>query len=254
VSQSVHPVVLRNAPLQTGVVRIGRPVMAAARSERSAAGEPVVPMVSAAEAEGYDKGYSEGLRLGQEEGLRQGTEKGLRCGYEDGLQRGLAEAHARTQKQEKAGTDAAHSLQDKLRQLENVLSALHDQSSAVLTAAHDEIVATCFDLVCRVLGPAMLTKQAVQAQLRELLSHAGRGTKLTLHLHPADIHWVGKAWEENHQINCIADAQVTLGGCVLHSTAGMLDARLETILDACKTSLLAARARQSSESAGQVGT
>lgn len=252
-SQSVHPiqVVLRHVPLHAGAVRVGRPVMAAAPSEGPAAEEPLAPIVSTASPEGHDTGYAEGLR--------QGTEEGRRTGYEDGLQHGLAEAHARTQALEKAQADATQALQDKLRQVESVLAAIHVQAEAVLSAAHDELVAVCFELVCRVLGPAMLTKQAVQAQVRELVSHPARGTRLALHLHPADLGWVQEesaslGWLDRHHINCVADGQVALGGCVLHSTAGTLDARLETILETCKTSLLAARERQSSATADQVGT
>ena len=86
------------------------------------------------------------------------------------------------------------------------------------------------------VGEELLTRpEHILSVIDRELVRFGHGTRLTVHVHPEDGARVraalGKAEELPWDIAVLDDAQVHLGGCLLCSDAGTVDARLETRLD-----------------------
>jgi len=106
------------------------------------------------------------------------------------------------------------------------------------------MVALCFETICRLIGGAALQADVVRAQLTGLAAQgrAGRRLSMHVHVHPDDADLL-RASAPDAGVEWVADPEVALGGCILRGREGGLDARLETMLAACKAALLAARAR-----------
>ena len=75
-----------------------------------------------------------------------------------------------------------------------------------------------------------------------MLREHGSRTPLAVHVHPDDFEWMSHtppgravAWE------WVADPSIALGGVVLRSPQGSLDARLDTQMRALAEALLAQR-------------
>ncbi|WP_039596110.1 FliH/SctL family protein [Ralstonia sp. A12] len=206
---------------------------------------PANPASAAAESAGYEAGWlagqREGTALGHEEGYRSGFETGREDGYQQGLKAG------RTDGQQEAHTIAKQAVEDRLRQLDHLLSALPAEMLKRLHQSEDEMAALCFEVICRIVGDAATNRQAVQDMVRHAVQQAS--TQLVaIHVHPADLaHLQGdadlNAWfarqsfQEGSAVQWVADDRVKLGGCILRSPRGNLDARLETQLSAVREAI-----------------
>lgn len=195
-----------------------------------------------------DTPVEEASRRSLEEAVRQGREEGLRAGYEAGMRKGLADAAAQaasaTQKAQ-AAADAEYEL--RRERLEFLAGRLQASLPDALAAAEDEMVALCFETLCRMIGSAAPDESALRAQLLALYGHARSGEVLALHVNPSDLAVVERRAEGAPAIPWVADPEVELGGCILRRKGGALDARLDAMLEACKAALLAARAQRHRE-------
>lgn len=247
-AQNSKPDVVLRQGLPAGEpVRIGRaqarpaPGVAAARPADAAAEAHPQTQLQAALAAARE----EGLRLGHEEGGRLGREEGLRSGYDDGFRTGHAEAQAAgCTAIEQAVADACAAMQERERQLTALAASIAAQQASWREQLEEEAVAFAYELACRVLGAALVTPEGVRAQAKQLLA-AGGSQPVGFHVHPDDFVLLqaeagATAW--------VADPAVALGGCVVKGTAGVLDARLETILAQCRDALLELRARRAAAS------
>jgi flagellar assembly protein FliH len=186
----------------------------------------------------------------QAQAEREAREQGARAGYEEGLRRGLADAEARARPVlEQAKAQALAPIEEERRRLAALLAALEQARADCLQAAEEDAVALCYQLLCRTLGAGAPKPEDLRAQWLELCAGAAAEEGPVLHVHPQDAARLasstvdaGAQSETAGRVRWIADPQVALGGCIVRSAAGGLDARLETILAACKASLLAARA------------
>ena len=211
-------------------------------------------------AAGYEQGYAaacaaamQEISLKHESALQaerqRAAEEGMRDGYEKGLEKASAQAQGTLQ----AAMDEMRSEQEeRFRRLEQVLAALPGQLQERLAAVEDDMVALCFDVVCRMLGPAMVTPEAIRAMLGEVRGQMRAQGQIAVHLHPDDLD-LAKQCEAlcaMKGIEWIADPDVTLGGLLLRSPQGSLDARLEVQLEQLKAALLTARARRRASGPG----
>ena len=230
-------IVLRRPVLGLRPVRVGRGTAADTASTSvpvCASPQEAMPPAASGRAEGYADGHAEGLRAGREEGLRQ-AEAQARAALQDAI--GEATAALREQRR---------CLEDRQQKLQALQASLRQAQTNVWAEAEDDMVALCFETVCRVLGPALASAEGLQAQIRQLLAASpSRAEGLALHVHPGDARVLAECGWGAESPALVADASVALGGCLLRGVTGTLDARLETILDACRRELLAARSESS---------
>lgn len=196
-----------------------------------------------------------------------------RRGYEEGLAKGIAEGRARsaeearqlaTQTAEKAERElrehadrlaqelkqqAQSAYQARVQMLDNLIAALPPQIEARLAAAQDDMLALCFEAVCRMLGERAAAPEAVQAHLAHAVSGLRSRRLVAVHLHPDDLAALQKAQGDapsagwgSEDVQWIPSPDIALGGCVLQSPEGGLDARFETQLHALRDLLLQSRA------------
>lgn len=261
---SAAATILRGLAQPAGLRALVRPVPAArplgegpgfrpaAADERSLEKQPVTddaaePLQSGAEGEGqaWQRAYSQGLAAGREE-ARQ-------AGFEQGLQQGLAEGRVLGASEVERGSEALRAAA--MRQVELLAQwadALKAQTAQHLAqrfaAAEDDMVGLCHAAICRLLGEHALKPQAIHAAVRRGIEEccgASLKTLLAVHVHADDLallqadptlaQWL--ATEDGADVVWRADSTVALGGCLVRSTHGHLDARLETQLAALTQAL-----------------
>ena len=184
---------------------------------------------------------AQAVQQGHAQGLRAGREEGLAAGYEEGLQDGRAAAQAEIgAAAEAAALQAGSALAQRERQLLQTVASLQERASELLAGAEDEMVLLCYEVICRVLGAAALSRDHVQLQVEAALAQWRGRRPLAVLLHPDDAALLGPA-PASDGLAWQADAQVALGGCILRDAHGALDARLEHVLEEVKAALLAAR-------------
>jgi flagellar assembly protein FliH len=218
-------------------------------------------------ASAYQLGHRAG-RAEAEAELSAARELALEAGFREGMARGEAEGRERGHA---AGIDEGRRLLERdllaAREATSARLALLDRVRTDLTAelghrlarAEEEMVALSHAAICRILGERLVTPEGVAhhlaAALREAdgggLSIAGDRTPITVHLHPADLAalqgapegaaWFGAAGAAGAAIRWVPDDRLTIGGCLVRTAEGTLDARLEQQMEALRRTLLGER-------------
>jgi flagellar assembly protein FliH len=172
-----------------------------------------------------------------DQGVREGREEGLRRGYEEGQRRGMDDATTRNEQAvREAVAEAVAGVDAQRAQLAVVASALEHSVGNALAAAEEEMVALCYEALCRILAAEAVRPEVVVAQVRGLLAQRSGSALLAVHVHPDDAALLPSAEEP-----WVADPEVALGGCVLRTRSGGLDLRLDVALENCKAALLRTR-------------
>jgi flagellar assembly protein FliH len=216
--------------------------------------EGALPRVDPAELEQLRKdAYRQGLEQGRRDGFAEGKDEGLQKGQAEGRQIG----QDAVLRQAQAAREDLGMLVDRLDQLLATLPGqFRDALAARLAAGEDDMVALCHAAICRLLGERALSRDGVVHAVRQAVSdssgatsHAAMSRLLAIHVHPQDLEMLRSdadlsAWLDRHGSGTIpwrADETVRLGGCIVHTTHGSLDARLETQMTALQEILLSAR-------------
>jgi flagellar assembly protein FliH len=228
VSAELHPIqVVRGMPVDAMPVRLHHAAKPQAQAEAAPRPEALA--------------HERELQRAREQVLREAREEGFRSGREEGLHDGRKDAEAQLRAAvEQAMADALHRIEAARARLRELADALEIAVSGALESAQDELAALCFETLCRVFGAHAVQPATVRAQVAHLLALHGGRERLVLHVHPQDAELLAQSVPA---LRCQPDPEVTLGGCVLRSPAGSLDARLEQMLAACRDALLQARSR-----------
>lgn len=158
---------------------------------------------------------------------KQASDEGFKAGYEAGLKNGEAELH-------KKGL-ALDALCKRINQEWG--DGVHNIESAVV-----EIVYTS---MLKILGQELAQANTQIELIKHTLQQVQDRTKLTVRLAQKDYdllaqtHLLDKSqFPETESIQFIADSRIELGGCIIETGAGHLDARLEVQLQHFKEMLL----------------
>lgn len=196
------------------------------------------------------------VRQAFERGREQGREEGRGEAFDDARTKALAQARALGLDEGRAaGLQAAHeearaAVQPVLVVLERLLAELPQRFDARLATCEDDMVALSFEAVARILGREAATPEGIRAVLKTTLAAFGTRQLAEIRVHPGDVQCLAgdatvAAWlrerENGQHIQIVADPGIELGGVVLRSPSGRLDARLEHQVDALRAALLSTR-------------
>jgi flagellar biosynthesis/type III secretory pathway protein FliH len=140
-------------------------------------------------------------------------------------------------------------------QLEAVRKLLGSMQAALIdgiSGTEDLIVEIAFEAVGKILGEALAQREGVQAAVREVIRGVHDREHLVVRVSPRDhqlLAGVGilpKNGDE-HRLELIADERVELGGCLIETSGGTLDGRLETQLQRLRDTLVSAGGTLASE-------
>lgn len=156
-------------------------------------------------------------------------------GYEEGLARGELAGRA--------------PLDEQREHFAALSAALVRSKAAVLADAEDAMVELAFAAVCKVVGEHAASAAGVAAMVRQHSARRHEREQVVVRLHPDDFALL-QAGEEGLADHCRADAGIELGGCIVDSGSGSLDARLETQLTGLRDTLLTVRAERAAGGQG----
>lgn len=221
-------------------------------------------------AEGREAGYAQARKEFQEAQAEEGFKQGYEAGVEQARGQLEEEAAALAKKLQQSAEDAVKKARQEsaqqLRRLDQMIQALPGQLSERLAAMEDDVVALCFDVVCRMLGERLATPAGVRAFVVQASKDWPADADLAVHLHPDDLALLRDAPADDFvdssrssmqahltaeleqrvrpPVQWVADPSVGAGGCVLRSSKGGLDARLSTQMENLAALLLQARAQR----------
>lgn len=123
--------------------------------------------------------------------------------------------------------------------------ALAQAKRALLEENQDMLVEIAFTATCRMLGRHAATRAGIESMVLTLIENERDLETLSVRLHPRDAGLLGAVGARlDPRIRIEADAGVELGGCLVDSARGTLDARLERQLQYLRAALTAVRERQ----------
>ncbi len=177
-------------------------------------------------------------------GLEQGREAGLREGLQDAQQR--VDDAVRTARQEFEQV-ASQRLQEfkteagaRLAQLERMLAGFEASTARRVAELESDAIALAYGAVCKLLGDQAADVATIAAIVQQGMAQLRGSTLLAVRMNEGDLRALlgdehGRRLQAAApQVKWLADAAVTTGGCLIDTTAGSLDARLETQLSALR--------------------
>jgi flagellar assembly protein FliH len=162
------------------------------------------------------------------------------------IQAELAELRAEAERRgyavghEKGEADARRQLQAQIERFQGLAAQLAQARAAVLADAEDGVVELAFAALCRILGEQAASRAGVQSMVARCAADVREREQVGIRLHPDDVALLGDA--TGHPTRFSPDPGIVLGGCIVDSSTGALDARLETQLARLAETLLAVRA------------
>lgn len=152
-------------------------------------------------------------------------------GLQEGRQAGMEEA-----KKEFAA---------ELMRIRTLTASLQQALENQIQGAEEVMVNIAFAAVCKMLGDTAFSPGAIKHWVQQAQLSVLRHEKVVVRLHPADLAALqgttvldGVAADA---VSWVADKSLQMGGCVLETERGGLDARLETQVQGLRAALLAAR-------------
>jgi len=210
------------------------------------------------EDEACRRGYEEGFARGCAEGRAKGAEeaRALAIQAAEQAERDRAVQHGQLVQALKREAQAAS--EASLAQLNSLIAALPSQIETRLQAAEDDMLALSFEVVCRLLGESAARPDVLRAHLQQSMAALRNRPLVAIHLHADDLASLDKAgviaaMPGDPAVRWLASTEVSLGGCILETPEGGLDARFEAQLQALREALERGRAAARSPSPATQG-
>lgn len=166
-------------------------------------------------------------------------EQAAREGYAQGLAKGTA--------------DGQSAFEDRLAQVDALLETLQAQFGQAIAGLEDMAVGIAHAACCRVLGDLVATPEGVRSVVRQVIAEVRQQDRLVIGLAPADYELLEASGRlaltagRAGSVEVLANASVDLGGCLVDTSYGRLDGRLEVQLQQLRDTLLATRAQRTQE-------
>lgn len=167
-----------------------------------------------------------------------------RLAYEDAIKEGFDIGY------EKGITEAKESLQAQLSEVEEFLGAVRKAFDTQVSGLEDVIVAAAHEAICKILGTSLHDRNGVVAVVREVMNHVKASEPITIRVAPTDYDLLSQdegslqTGHEGMRVTLLPDDRILLGGCLIETSGGNLDGRLETQLQQLTDSILSAKRQQ----------
>jgi flagellar assembly protein FliH len=173
----------------------------------------------------------------EEERFLLQLEEQRRLGYEEGYQLGIQDGtlHAKQQ------------YQNQLQKAASILEQAYDEKASIIQEAEPFVIELSTEIAKKVLQQELKTHPEALIQLiKQTLSSVYETSSLSIGVSPEDFAFVQKQREQlmavdNSQIEVkvIPDYSIEQGGCIIRTSSGSIDARIDVQLSEIKKVLLA---------------
>src|SRR5581483_7491433 len=162
----------------------------------------------------------------------------LRAAEQRGYEAGLAKG--------KAAGDRA--FEARLKQFDALLAAVAQKRDALPEVLEDDLAELVFEATAQIVRETTVNRELAGEAVRRALRARSDIHIVAVHVAPEDLALVGGTGAAaslglGTRIKLVANADVALGGCIIETGQGNLDARLETQMAKLKAALLEGRSR-----------
>jgi flagellar assembly protein FliH len=176
-------------------------------------------------------------RKQEEERFLLQLEEQKRLGYEEGYQLGIQDGSLHAQQQ----------YQEQLQKAEAILEQAYQEKTTIIQEAEPFVIDLSTEIAKKVLQQELKTHPDALIQLiKQTLSSVYETSSLSIGVAPEDFHFVQKQREQlmavdNGQIEVkvFPDYSIEQGGCIIRTSSGSMDARIDVQLSEIKKVLLA---------------
>lgn len=245
------------AGVEPSLTPYGRPELAA-ESQHYVAGELTAQLqTQPQEAAAFERGRQAGREEGVQEGIaqvQQQLEQRAQLLAQSLAEERIEQAQAHFQREANKQIEQLHAqLVPQYELLMSLLRKMPLELERRLAEAEEDIVALAFEVICRVMGDKAATPDGLTGLVKAAAKNWHGRSALEIHLHPHDLEMLQTEFNVADQLAAqrlgldglemrwVADSKVSLGGCLLQSSEGALDARLELQMDLLRSSLLRTR-------------
>jgi flagellar biosynthesis/type III secretory pathway protein FliH len=136
----------------------------------------------------------------------------------------------------------------RIDRLDRVIVAFEDAQAECLANAEDDAVAIAFEAALRMLGDKRASLDVVAEVVSSVRGDQSSSEPITVRVNSNDYEAliaepaIIALEDEQQKIRLIEDPRITMGGCIVETDRGALDARIETQIDRLRKTLLEARA------------
>ena len=168
-----------------------------------------------------------------QEALEMARAKATEEGHSEGYKQGVEEAK--------------NEFHERLSALQRLIGSASNALDNNIVGSEDAIVAIAFEATCKILGDALLKTGGVKAVVREVINRAKDRERLVIRLSRTDYQMLEQekldflSADESGRVEVIPDDRVILGGCLVETSGGNLDGRLEIQLQLLREILLSAK-------------
>ncbi|NIA55042.1 hypothetical protein HAV22_15505 [Massilia sp. TW-1] len=233
-SAAVAPAAVERAPVKEAPVPVAPPATVPAPAAPAATSVPPAAPSTPAPAPAQQAPVPAAVTAAQQEAERRKVQAELAELRAEAERRGYAVGH------EKGEADARRQLQAQIDRFQGLAAQLVQARATVLADAEDGIVELAFAALCRILGEQAASRDGVHAMVARCAADVREREQVGIRLHPDDVALLGDG--AGHHARISADPGIVLGGCIVDSSTGALDARLEIQLARLAETLLAVRA------------
>jgi flagellar assembly protein FliH len=177
----------------------------------------------------YEKALQEARTQLEQEAYAAGFQKG-----EEDAKRAVAE-------------QAEQHVRQQTERLADLIRSLDEAKREAIEAQEDILIEIAFAAVCRIMGEAATTREGILSMIHEAASRCRERDQLTVRLNPQDWDLMQQPTDEtpaldlDGRITLQRDPSIKVGGCIVETETGTLDARLDMQLERMRDALLAAR-------------
>jgi flagellar assembly protein FliH len=125
-----------------------------------------------------------------------------------------------------------------------VFASLRQAVSEAVRQSESAVIELAVETARKLVSDLPISTEMIEAPIKSALAQVESGTEYHIHLHPEDLALLQKCNSPallpgpgNKDMQILASAEVTRGGCVVKTRFGEIDARRETKLELIRQSL-----------------
>ena len=171
--------------------------------------------------------------------IEEQRESAKNQGYDEGYKKGIE--------------DADTVVLERLEQLDNLAHSFSEKIDSSVNENEDMLVEIAFAAVSKMLGDVMPTKEGAIAAVRQATQYVTKRDKLIFRVSEKDYQLLKDSPSQlvqngdSSEIHIVPDQHVQLGGCILETSSGGLDSRLEIQLSNLMDTLKSVNAKRNAE-------
>ncbi|MBP1930788.1 FliH/SctL family protein [Ammoniphilus resinae] len=158
--------------------------------------------------------------------------QGYKIGFEEGKQEGY--------------TAAEQEYQGKLTQITGLLEQAFEQKEQIIEEAEPFLLRLSMEIARKVIGQELQTHpETIVEMVRQMITRTKEREQISVHVNPEQFAYVQDQRQqlraivdERAELKIVPDPTVTTSGCIIRTSQGSLDARIETQLSEIREALI----------------